>query len=270
MIQDIIPDILKIEYKQKIITNDCIVFCFKEGKVLCNTGGTLVFPERRLLECSEYTYLFNVSGVNYFLAKYGVEKIPDGYTFEETSIFRSLLTKKDAFAGLTALHLNNWYEANQYCGRCRDVMEHDEKERMVKCKSCKKPVYPKISPVIIVGVTNGNKLLMTRYAGSGYRRYALVAGFMEIGESAEDAVRREVFEETGIKVKNIRYYKSQPWGFSESLLFGFYAELDGADVLTIDYNELSEAVWVNKEDIETEYDDYSLTNELICHFKGIV
>ena len=82
-------------------------------------------------------------------------------------------------------------------------------------------VYPRISPAVIVGILNGDKLLMSKYAGRSYRSYALIAGFIEIGESAEQTVQREVMEEVGLKVKNIRYYKSQPWGFTCLLYTSF-------------------------------------------------
>ena len=270
MIQDIFPEILRNEYASKSITDDSIVFCFREGRVLCNVNEKASFPLRKQLDCNEYTYLFNLSGSGCFLARQSIARLPDGFSFESPVAFRNVLPNHMALAGVTAQHLNNWYENNRFCGRCGRTMEHDTKERMVACTSCGNQVYPKISPVVIVGVTNKSKLLMTRYAGRGHNRYALVAGFIEIGENAEDAVRREVFEETGVHVKNIQYYKSQPWGFSESLLLGFYADLDGADTLTIDRQELSEAVWIEREEIDVTVDNISLTNEMICHFKGLI
>ena len=270
MIQDILPDILRNEYEPKDITEDSVVFCFNEGNVLCNTNSDEVFPRRKHFESGEYTYLFSIGGTDCFLVRDETIKPPDGFTFENTSIFRSVLPHHFAFAGVTAQHLNNWYAANRFCGHCGNIMEHDCKERMVKCTSCDNKVYPRISPAVIVGVTDGNRLLLTCYAGRAYRRYSLVAGFVEIGERAEDTVRREVLEETGINVKNIRYYKSQPWGFSESLLLGYYAELDGSPELTVDGVELSEAVWIEKEDIDVTFDNISLTNEMICHFKGLL
>ena len=93
-------------------------------------------------------------------------------------------------------------------------------QRMLQCPCCANMVFPKIAPAVIVGVTHGDKILMTKYAGREYKRYALIAGFTEIGETAEETVKREVMEEVGLTVKNIRYYKSQPWGFDSNLLLG--------------------------------------------------
>ncbi|MBO5104568.1 MAG: NUDIX domain-containing protein, partial [Ruminococcus sp.] len=96
---------------------------------------------------------------------------------------------------------------------------------------------------------------------------ALVAGFTEIGETLEETVSREVMEEVGLKVKNIKYYKSQPWGFSGGILAGFFCEVDGSDTLTVDKSELSSAVWTERNDISGQPDDYSLTNEMMMCFK---
>ena len=182
-------------------------------------------------------------------------------------IFRTMKPEDKAFAGITACQLANWYENTQFCGKCGTRLEHDKVERMMKCPKCGAMHYPKISPAVIVAVTNGDKILMTKYAGRDYKKYALIAGFTEIGETIEDTVRREVMEEVGIHVKNIRYYKSQPWSFTDTILMGFYCELDGEDTITMDAHELSVAEWIQRENIPTEYDGISLTNEMIMRFK---
>ena len=137
------------------------------------------------------------------------------------------------------------------------------------CPVCGQTEYPKISPAVIVAITNGNKLLMSRYRvnHSTYRGYALIAGFVEIGETFEETVRREVMEEVGLKVKNIRYYKSQPWSFSSTLLCGFFCDVDGDTSITLDTNELALAEWFARENIPVEDDGISLTREMIRVFK---
>ena len=126
--------------------------------------------------------------------------------------------------------------------------------------------------MVIVAVTDGDKLLLTRYKGRPYTNYALVAGFVEIGESFEDAVRREVMEETGLAAVNIRYYKSQPWPFSGSLIAGFFADVDGEKTIALDQDELAEALWMRREDILNsplyEKNIVSLTSEMIGGFCG--
>jgi NAD+ diphosphatase len=172
-----------------------------------------------------------------------------------------------SFAGITAHHLANWYANNRFCGACGGRMTPKEEERALACPACATSVYPRISPAVIVGVVNGSRLLLTRYANRPYRNYALIAGFVEVGETLEDAAHREVFEETGVRVKNLSYYKSQPWGFSGSLLAGFFAELDGSPELNIDSNELEDAQWLGAEDIPLHDDGVSLTGEMMQVFR---
>lgn len=166
----------------------------------------------------------------------------------------------------TAKHLYDWYRASQFCGRCGHSMLHSETERAMTCPACRNTVYPRINPAVIVGVTNGDEILLTRYR-RGYGHNALIAGFIEIGETVEEAVAREVMEESGLKVKNIRYYKSQPWGSASDLLMGFYCDVDGNDEIHLDEGELRYGAWVPREEIELQPDSYSLTNEMMKMFK---
>ena len=128
--------------------------------------------------------------------------------------------------------------------------------------------YPKISPAVIVAITNKDKLLMSRYAHGTYRRFALIAGYVEIGETFEDCVRREVMEEVGLKVKNIRYYKSQPWAFSDTVMIGFTAELDGDDTIRLQEEELSEAGWYTREQVIAYEPCLSVGHEMMAAFKA--
>ena len=121
---------------------------------------------------------------------------------------------------------------------------------------------------MIVGVIHGDKILQTKYRGRDIPFYALIAGFTEIGETLEETVAREVMEEAGLKVKNIRYYKSQPWGIVDDLLAGFYCDVDGSAEIHMDGNELKEAVWTRREDIVGQPNDFSLTHEMMMTFKA--
>ncbi len=147
-------------------------------------------------------------------------------------------------------------------------MKHSDKERMVYCPKCKTIEYPKICPAVIVGILNGDKILLSTYAGRDVKSYALIAGFSEIGETIEGTVHREVMEEVGLKVKNLRFYKSQPWSFSDSLLMGFFCEVDGSDEIRIDHSELATAQWFTRDEIILEQYDISLTREMILKFKN--
>ena len=172
-----------------------------------------------------------------------------------------------AFAAITAQALYQWYRSSRFCGGCGAETRHSETERALVCPECGLVEYPKISPVVIVAVMDGDNLLVTRYKDRPYRQYALVAGFAESGESLEDTVRREVLEETGVRVKNIRYYKSQPWGLTSTLLSGFFCELDGDAAIRIDETELAEAVWLPRSDIPPSTIDIALTAEMMEAFR---
>ena len=117
-------------------------------------------------------------------------------------------------------------------------------------------------------MTDGDRLLHTRYVRSRkLPYYALVAGFTEIGETLEQTVAREVMEETGLRVKNIRYFASQPWGVVDDLLAGFYCDVDGDTTIRLERSELSEAVWIERKKIVGQPNDFSLTNHMMMTFR---
>ena len=273
MIQDIFPKIYHNEYKdEKPVANDFILVFSKSTVLVRFQDEKLRYPtlaEMSGFSC-EYYYLFSIDNYKYFLAHPTDSSLVielEGYHYESVRIFRTADSRHTAFAGITGHHLFNWYQTNQFCGCCSAKMVPDQKERMLKCPECQNMVYPRISPAVIVGVIHNDKILMSKYAGRATTNYALIAGFTEIGESVEQTVAREVMEEVGLKVKNIRYYKSQPWAFSGSLLLGFFCELDGSDKITLDTNELAEAGWFSRDEIELEDDRLSLTREMILKFK---
>ena len=113
----------------------------------------------------------------------------------------------------------------------------------------------------------GDRLLLTRYRGRPFKKYALIAGFNEIGETIEQTVHREVLEEAGVRVKNLRFYKSQPWVFTDTLLMGFVCELDGSDKITVQESELAEASWHLRSELPQDHSYISLTGEMIEQFR---
>ena len=219
----------------------------------------------------EYTFLFTMDGSAFFLLSEDLsdEDIPQGYVFKNIRTMRAEAygPQHRLFAAITAYQLANWYRDNRYCGTCGSRTVHSRTERAVKCSNCGRTIYPRIIPAVIVGVINGDKILLTKYAGRDVPFYALIAGFTEIGETFEETVQREVMEEAGIRVKNIRYYKSQPWGIVDDLLAGFYCDVDGDPTIHMDKNELKEAGWHTRDEIVLQPTDHSLTNEMMTRFK---
>ncbi|MFA9465871.1 MAG: NAD(+) diphosphatase [Velocimicrobium sp.] len=272
MIQDIKPSIFYNEYKDLKPSENSPIFCFSNNKILLQQTLNEAYKLPVFADFSkkdrnvEYIYLFMLDEVKYFLCMTDeVIELPS-FEYHLVQIFREDMGKELRFTGITAYHLYQWYRDNRFCGKCGAKLSFSKKERMLFCETCGNSVYPKIAPAIIVGIVNGDKILMTKYAGRIYKKYALVAGFTEIGESLEDTVRREVMEEVGVKVKDITYYKSQPWGFDSNLLVGFFAQLDGSDEITLDTEELSFAGWISKHEMTVENDGISLTNDMMHYF----
>ena len=274
MIHEIGPSVYHVEYKACLPEPEDTVMIY-DGEKMCLriADGYAVLPKKKELtsvDSSDFIFLFSIDEERFFMPDVRVcahIEIPDGYEWQEFTIFRTTGPRNSAFASVTAHQLYIWYRDNVYCGRCGTETERAETERARVCPECGLVEYPKLSPVVIVAVTNGEDLLVTRYKDRPFRRYALVAGFAEIGESLEDTVRREVFEETGVHVKNIRYYKSQPWGFTSTLLSGFFCELDGDPEIVLDEDELSEAIWIPRGEIAPADSDIALTSEMMEVFR---
>lgn len=280
MIQELSTGIYHNEYKEQLPSKGDYIMFVNRRSVLMKNGiekenGMIEYLHFEDLDAEmDYRYLFQIE-INGKMQKFFLgdaerlsEEILTRYHYEQQNIFRIKKPDYMAFAGITACQLSNWYAATKFCGTCGTRLVHDRKERMMRCPNCNAMHYPKISPAVIVAVTDGDRIVMTKYAGRDYKKYALIAGFAEIGETIEETVRREIMEEVGLKVRNIRYYKSQPWSFSDTLLLGFYCELDGDDTIRLDENELSVGEWLHRSEIPTEYDGISLTNEMIMRFKN--
>ena len=268
MIQDIAPDRMENSFCIRAPEDGDPVLLFSgDGKLLVRArDGILSFTTGKDVPGRDAVYLFSVSGVPYFLAAGAAGGALPGFEFRTVRELRDLGRGKELFAAFTAWHLWRWYTDNRFCGRCGSANGLHGTERALQCGKCGNVVYPRINPAVIVGVIKGDSLLITRYR-NGYAHNALVAGFVEIGETLEQAVAREVMEETGVKVKNIRYYKSQPWGMAQDLLAGFFCEADGSGEIHMDENELKYAEWVRREEIVLQPNDLSLTNEMMKRFR---
>lgn len=170
-----------------------------------------------------------------------------------------------------ARHLLLWAENNRFCGRCGNPVALKSDERCFLCPSCGFTSYPRISPAVIVAIEKDGKLLLARGTRFQIVMYSVLAGFVEPGESLEDCIRREIKEEVGIEIKNIKYFKSQPWPFPDSLMIAFTAEYAGGE-LSIDPNEIADAGWYSLEDFPIPEDfpvlpgKFSIARALIDHF----
>ena len=249
-----------------------------------------------------YTYLFAIDDERYFTLVYDEEAFiaaaggreavflaaqpaegdgaEEAFVFLPVRGFRNLEPQHEAFAGMMGGMLTGWYRRSRYCGKCGSRTVHSDKERMMFCPKCRNMIYPQICPSVIIGVFSKGRLLTTRYnpehlmfdgAGKTFKPVvhdALVAGYIEAGETGEDAVRREVMEEVGLRVRNIRYWKSAPWPMSSGLLFAYTCEVDGDDSIRLEQDELSSATFKTREEIEPRAGkDIALTSALMEAFR---
>ena len=274
MIQDIFPSKLDNHYEPFTLrAEDTFVICDGDGRLLVNTdGGRVHFPggadaaDGTTSDADAAVYLFSLDGERYFLRADDAPAEKEGFTYRTLREIRDLCVGKEVYAAFTAYHLWRWYRDNRFCGRCGGALAHSVTERALQCPACGNTIYPRINPAVIVGVTKGDCILLTKYR-RGFAHNALVAGFTEIGETLEETVAREVMEETGVRVRNIRYYKSQPWGMAQDMLVGFYCDAEGDGEIHMDENELKYAEWVRREDIVLQPNNLSLTNEMMRMFK---
>ncbi len=281
MIQDIQPYFLDNHFDPEArLTPDSRIIIIRDNNYLLKESalseGTIDFPRfsdfNKDITEVECAYIFTIGGENFFLYISDEDKnfqIP-GFYYAEFNLIRGkeLSPKYMVYAAFTAYHLNEWYSTTVYCGRCGTKNENDKKERARRCPHCGNVTYPRINPAVIIGITDkmNNKIILTKY-NRGYANFALVAGFTEIGETMEETVEREVMEEVGLKVKNIRYYKSQPWGIASDILMGYFCDVDGDNTIHMDNEELKLAKWFAPEEIVLQPTPYSLTNEMMSIFK---
>ncbi len=274
MIQDIGPHRLHNEYRTDRRPGAGDQVFFFEGRSLLVRLGERAFSlpsAEDLGDLEGLIYLFALDDTAFFLSPGPCPASLSGKGFVYKDV-RSLRQegygpKEMYFVSLTALQLSSWYRDNRFCGTCGHTTVLSDKERAIVCPACGRTIYPRIVPAVIVGVTDGDRILMTKYAGRSIPFYALIAGFTEIGETFEETVAREVMEEVGLKVRNIRYYKSQPWAIADDILAGFYCDVDGDTTIRLDTSELKEGVWMKREEVILQPDDYSLTNEMMLMFK---
>ena len=175
-------------------------------------------------------------------------ELPDSFTVPDDMELTHLrqafrhLDEELFWAAGRAVQILEWDRTHQYCGRCGIPTTRKDTEHARICPQCNLHFYPRLSPAVIMAVTKGDDVLMARNSRWPEGHYSVLAGFVEAGETLEQTVAREVFEEVGIHVKNIRYFGSQPWAFPSSMMMGFLADYESGE-LSPDYTELSDAQW---------------------------
>ncbi len=181
----------------------------------------------------------------------------------------STLVNEDMYSLASKANLLlNWIKLNQHCGICGSKMHQKDSqfERAMVCSNCGNTTWPRTSPAIIVAVTKEDKLLLAHNRNFPEGIYSVIAGFVEYAETFEECVKREVYEEVGIKIKNIKYFGSQPWPYPNSMMVAFTAEYLEGDIRE-DGDEIIHADWFSKEEVKGMYNkSISISSELIEWF----
>lgn len=169
-----------------------------------------------------------------------------------------------------AYQIVSWDQTHQFCGRCGSKTEDQAGERAKICPKCGFMSFTRISPAVITAVIKEDKILLAHARAFKGNMYSLIAGFLEPGETLEEGVQREIMEEVGLRVKNIRYYKSQPWPFPNSLMIGFVADYESGEI-TVDGQEITDAGWYTRDNLPELPQPLSIAREIInwfIHSKG--
>lgn len=263
MYQKIYPHTFKNHYAPRLPKNDDVILSYDGRNILLKKDQTF-FLYQDIPHTIHLRYLFTIDEVGFYL----VDLMFLHPLSLDIKTLRKYEPKHLAFAGITGWHLYDWYRNTVFCGRCATKMIEDSKERAMRCPQCGNLVYPRINPVVIVAIKNDqDQLLVTKYVHDSYSKYALVAGFIEIGETGEEAAIRETKEETGLDITDITFYKDQPWGYSSSFIIAFVARASGEQTIRLDEDELRKAVWVNRSDKYVDpHDEASITAEMIHNF----
>ena len=257
MIEKSIYEDYEIDFSDTYRSDDAYYFIFNENRELYLDNEKLI-NDISDLNINFCLYIGKYKSKDCFVVNADFKK---GFDLREVYEFN-----KDLYLmGTKAVLVNDWYISHRYCGRCGTETQLDEKDMMLKCPECGQVHYPRIAPAIIVAIRKGDELLMAQHSYHETIRYALIAGFVEPGESIEEAVHREVQEEVGIKIKNLTYKKSQSWPFPNSLMLGFEAEYDSGDI-KVDGNEIVKAKWFKKDEIVRYNSDISISDWLIQEF----
>jgi NAD+ diphosphatase len=226
---------------------DALTFVFHQGRLLVRSADSGV-PDAGVLAALDIppgqVQPVGLLGRRYCQAAWCANEAlaPEGYAFTGLRPLFGVMDENLLGVAARAAQIAEWARTHRFCGACAAPMERVAGERCFRCTACQMMAYPRISPAMMVLIRKGDAYLLAMHTASPVKRFTPLAGFLEAGESIEEAVHREVFEEVGLRVHNLKYFSSQSWPFPHSLMIAFTADyLDGE--IRLDQNELSEARW---------------------------
>lgn len=242
----------------------------KDGLLLEEAPGGLRIPfitdiQALGLPLESVEYIGSMDGRDCLAAGITGAVSPAGYSLHKLLPAYEQMEEAWFWIAGRAYHLLEWAKKTKFCSVCGGKMEAVAGERARQCTDCGFRVYPRISPAVIVAVTDGDRILLARNSKRVTPMYSVIAGFVEPGETLENCVRREVMEEVGIEVKNIRYFGSQPWPFPDSFMVAFTAEYSSG-VITVDNDEIIDAGWYGPDGLPQIPGKASVARKLIDSF----
>ena len=245
-------------------------FIFNSDKMLINpeNGNKIPFT-KNVNDLNVYPIRKQYLGTLEEHPCYCIEVNPDTNAPEEMVFMdlRSLYEQLDEDLYLLAgraIQIVNWDKNHQFCGKCSTPTVTMKDEMAKICPECGFISHTRLSPAVITAIIKDGKILMAKHSYGIKNRYGLIAGFIEAGETLEEGVKREIYEEVGLKVKNIKYFGSQSWPFPNSLMIGFTADYESGDI-NVDGKEILEAKWFNVKEVPI-HSKISIASELIDWF----
>ena len=228
---------------------DPLNFVFQGGQLLLREEDLSLPPLAQLRGVGAQMHAVGLLDGRYCQATWCERDMPAPSGFAWRSLRSLFGTLSDDFMSVAgrAGQIADWARTHRFCGACAQPMALVRGERCFKCAACGMMAYPRISPAMMVLIRTGDAVLLAMHVASAAKRFTPLAGFLEAGESIEEAVHREVFEEVGLTVHNLKYFSSQSWPFPHSLMIAFTADYLGGEI-KVDESEISEARWFGPHD----------------------
>ncbi|MDP6377246.1 MAG: NAD(+) diphosphatase [Pseudomonadales bacterium] len=245
-------------------------FLFIGGRLACIAEGGIPRPltgdDLRWAEVDvRYRHFMGLFRGRACFAAHGEGRLPEGYLLDGLRAWLGRVEPSVFYLAGRAQQLIEWHTTHRFCGRCGSEMEDHPEDRAKRCPDCTLICYPRLSPSIIVLIRDGEKMLLARNAAWPTGMYSTLAGFVEPGESIEQTVHREVLEEVGLSVSNVRYLGSQSWPFPNALMLGFHADYAGGEIACQD-GEIADAQWFAADDLPNVPPPTAISRWLIDEF----
>lgn len=254
---------------------DSLWFVYRGSKLLLKCAGKGVFIPS-LLDIGDIVdklrdkqYIGKKGGKQCFCCEIEENDLPEEMEPKDLRPLFGVLEDGMFLLAGRAFQTVNWNRNTKFCGKCGARTENKKEERAKICPECGFHSYPNVVPAIIVAVRKNDQILLAHANHFSTDLYSVIAGFVEAGETFEECVKREVMEEVGIKVKNIKYFGSQPWPFPNSIMVAFTADYDEGDI-AVDGVEIGTAGWFSKDNLPNLPGGYSIARALINWFLDAV